>query len=64
MIKHCSCCGWWKRTSQDKAILISEEIKSAAQAILELCLSENISKQVNQSVENPLNQNFKNFIAI
>jgi len=42
--KHCSCCGWWIGTSQDKATLISEEIKSLALAVLELCLSEGISK--------------------
>ena len=44
--KHCSCCGWWKGTSQDEATLISEEIKSVALAVLELCLSEGISKKV------------------
>jgi len=42
--KHCSSCGWWKGTSRDKATLISEEIKSLALAIFELCLSEGISK--------------------
>jgi len=26
--KHCSSCGWWKSTSRDEAMLISEEIKS------------------------------------
>jgi len=38
-----SSCGWWKGTSRDEATLISEEIKSAP-AVLELCLSEGISK--------------------
>jgi len=37
-------CGWWKGTSQDEATLISEEIESLAPAVLELCLSEGISK--------------------
>jgi len=32
-----------KGTSQDEATLISEEIKSLAPAVLELCLSEGIS---------------------
>ena len=41
--------------SQDKAMLNSEEIKPVAIAIIELCLSEGISKggeSVCQSVEN------------
>jgi len=42
--KDSSYCGWWKGTSQDKVLLISEEIKSVALAVLELCLSEGISK--------------------
>jgi len=42
--KHCSSCSWWKGTSQDEVTLISEEIKSLVLAILELCLSEGISK--------------------
>ena len=42
--KHCSRCGWWKGTSQDKSMLISEEIKSLALAVLKLCSSEGISK--------------------
>jgi len=33
-----------KDTSWDEATLISEEIKSLAQTVLELCLSEGISK--------------------
>ena len=32
-------------------MLISEEIKSLALAIIELCLSEGISKKISQSVE-------------
>jgi len=42
--KHCSSCGCWKGTSRDEVMLISEEIKSLALAVLELCLSEGISK--------------------
>ena len=42
--KRCSSCDWWKSTSQDKVTLISEEIKSLSLAVLELCLSEGISK--------------------
>jgi len=42
--KHCSSCSCWKGTAQDEAMLISEEIKSLAPAVLELCLSEGISK--------------------
>ena len=37
---------------RDEAMLSSEEIKPVAVAIIKLCLSEGISKQVNQSVEN------------
>jgi len=36
--KHCNSCGWWKGTSRDEATLISEEIKSLALSIIELCL--------------------------
>jgi len=57
--KHCSSCGWWKGTSRDKATLISEEIKSLAQAVLELCLSEGISKSVSR--KNALNTKFLKF---
>ena len=46
--KQCSCCSWWKGASQDEVTLISEEIKSAALAIFELCLSEGISKSISQ----------------
>jgi len=42
--KHCSSCCWWKGTSQDEATLIREETKSLTPAVLELCLSEGISK--------------------
>ena len=42
--KHCSCFGWWKGTSRDDVTLISEEIKSVALAVFELCLSEGINK--------------------
>ena len=39
--------------SPDEATLNSEEIKPVAIAIIELRLSEGISKRVSQSVENP-----------
>ena len=42
--KYCSCCSWWKGTSQDKATLINEEIKLVALASLKLYLSEGINK--------------------
>jgi len=45
-----SCCGWQKGTSQDEATLNSEEIKPVALAIIELCLSEDLSQSVSQSV--------------
>ena len=37
--KHCSSCSCWKGTARDEVTLISEEIKSLAPAVLELCLS-------------------------
>ena len=40
LCKHCSSCGCGKGTSRDEATLISEEIKSLAPTVLELCLSE------------------------
>ena len=46
--KHYSSCGWQKGTSRDKAMLISEEIKSIALVVLKLCLSKAISKSVSQ----------------
>ena len=52
--KHCTCCGCWKGTSWDEAILISEEIKSVALTIFKLCLSEGIitvSKEVSKYKE-------------
>ena len=42
--KHSSWYGWQKDTSQDEAMLISEEIKSIPLAVLEVCLSEGISE--------------------
>ena len=48
--KYCSSCGWWKSTSQDEVTLISEEVKSLALAVLELCLSEGISKSVRRKM--------------
>ena len=39
-----SCWGWQKGTSQDEAMLNSEEIKPVAIAITKLRLSEGISK--------------------
>ena len=43
-----------KGTSRDEVTLISEEIPSLALAVLELCLSEGISKSVSQK-KNALN---------
>jgi len=49
--KHWSCCSWQKDTSPEEAALNSQEIKPVAMAIIELCLSEGISKGgVSQSV--------------
>jgi len=48
--KHWSYCGWPKGTSLDEATLNSEEIKPVTIAIIELRLSEHISKGVSQSV--------------
>jgi len=48
--KHWSCCGWCKGTSADEVTLNKEEIKPMAIAIIELRLSEHISKGVSQSV--------------
>ena len=45
--KHCSCCGWWKGTSWDEAMLISEEIKSLAPSYA--CLKALVSKQVSKA---------------
>jgi len=47
--KHWSCSSWQKGTSQDEAMLNSEEIKAVAIAIIELCLPEGI-QSVSQSV--------------
>jgi len=56
--KHWSCCGWRKRTSPDKAMLNSEEIKPLAIAIIELCLSEGISKGMSQSFSQSVSRKF------
>jgi len=40
--KHCSYCGWRKGTSQDEAMLISEEIKPVAFSYA--CLKASVSK--------------------
>ena len=45
LCKHWSCCDWWKGTSQDEATLNSEEMKLVTIAIIELCLSEGVSKK-------------------
>ena len=50
LCKQCSRCGLWIGTSRDKVMLISEEIKSVALAVLELYMSEYISKSVGRSV--------------
>jgi len=44
-----TCCGWWKVTSLVEATVNSEPV---AIDIIELHLSERISKGVSQSVEN------------
>jgi len=41
-----------KGTSWDEAKLISEEIKSLALAILEICLSQGISKSEEKCIKN------------
>ena len=49
--KHCSyVLRLVKSTSRDEVILIIEEIKSVALAVLELRLSEGISKYISKSV--------------
>ena len=48
------------RTLRDEAMLNSEEMKSVAKAIIELCLSEGISQSVSQQ-KNLLNKKFKKF---
>jgi len=48
--KHWSCCGWQKGMSPDEAMLNSEEIKAVAIVVIELRLSEGISKGVSESV--------------
>ena len=45
-------CGIPKGTCQAKAMSNSEKIKPVVLAIIELCLSEDISQLLNQSVEN------------
>jgi len=50
LCKHWSCCGWQKGTSPDEGTLNSEEIKTVATAVIELLLSEGISKGVSESV--------------
>ena len=59
--KHWSCCSWQKGTSLDEATLSSEEIKPLAVTIIELCLSEGISKRVDQSIS--LNKEFFKFCS-
>ena len=48
--KHWSCCGWQKGMSPDEVMLNSEEIKAVAIVVIELHLSEGISKGVSESV--------------
>ena len=42
--RHCNCCGWRKGTSQDEATLNFAKIKPAALTVIEVRLSEGISK--------------------
>ena len=56
--KYWSCCGWWKGTSRDEATSNNAKLKPIALMIIELCLSEGISKGVSQSVENSTKLNF------
>ena len=44
MMQALDCCGWQKDMSPDEVMLNSEEIKPVAIAIINLCLSEGISK--------------------
>ena len=44
LCKHWNCSGWQKGTSPDEPMLNSEEIKCVAIAIIELQLSEGITK--------------------
>ena len=39
----CTCCDWWKGTSQDEVMSNSEEVKPIALTIVEICLAEGIS---------------------
>ena len=59
--KQWSCCGCQKGTSPDEATLNIEEINPVAIAIIELRLSERISKGVSQSVGIRLNTEFLKF---
>ena len=53
-----------KGTSRDEATLISEELKSLALAVLELCLSEGISKSVSveKSAKYKILKKFHNYL--
>ena len=44
--KHCSCYNWWKGTSQDEVMLISEEINSIIHSLSYACMKAMVSKQV------------------
>ena len=64
-LKHRSCCSQRKGTSWEELTLISEEIQPVA-AIIELCLSEGISKSVRMSVSQLRNRKIlfnKNFLV-
>jgi len=57
LCKHWSCsCGWQKGTPLDEATLNSEEIKAVAIAVIELHLSQGISKGNSQSVSQSVSQ--------
>ena len=47
---HCAYCGMPKGTSRAEVTSNSEKIKPVALAVIDLCLSEDISQAVNQSV--------------
>jgi len=50
---------WLKGTSWDEATLNSEEIKSIALSVIELCLSEGIGQSVSQSVRQSVEKSVK-----
>ena len=53
-----------KDISRDEAMLNSKKIKPIALAVIKLCLSEGIRKEVSQLVENSIEYLKKSFVAI